>query len=73
MPVRLTLMMCSLTSRQVVVVTGCCKAETWGFIKVLNTRATGFDTQAKNCQGPCAPSEVQGLKFYRAEISFPAL
>lgn len=53
-------------------VTGCCKAKTWGFIKVLNRRVTGFDTQAKNCQGPFAPREVQGLKLYRAEMSFPA-
>ena len=26
-------MMCSLTSRQAVMVTGCCKAKTWGFIR----------------------------------------
>ena len=72
MPVRLTLMMCSLTSRQVVMVTGCCKAKTWGFIEVLNRRATGFDIEAKNWQGPCAPRGVRGLKFYRTEMSFPA-
>ena len=65
-------MMCSLTSRQAVMVTGCCKAKTWGFIEVLNRRETGFDIQAKNWQGPCAPRGVRGLKFYRAEMSFPA-
>ena len=53
-------MMCSLTSRQAVMVTSCCKAKTWSFIKVLNRRVTGFDTQAKNCQGPCVPRGVQG-------------
>ena len=53
-------------------VTGYCKAKTWGFIEVLNRRATGFDIEAKNWQGPCAPRGVRGLNFYRAEMSFPA-
>ena len=65
-------MMCSLTGRQAVMVTGCCKAKTCGFIKVLTGRTIGFDTQAKNWQGPCAPRGVRGLKFCRAEMSFPA-
>ena len=53
-----------------------------GFIKVLNRRATGFDTLAKNWKGPlglaplggiqgCAPQE--NLKFYSCRDVFSCI
>ena len=66
-------MMCSLTSRHAVMVTGCCKAKTCGFIKVLNRRATGFDIQAKNCQGLCTHQGSAGAEILLGRDEFSCI